>query len=66
MHGSLLPGSLTPGDSGLDLVFLAAIEATEEAALNALFTATTVSGRSGNTLLALPLEPTLRAMQGDH
>jgi len=55
-----------PGENGLDLVFLAAIESTEEAALNALFTATTVSGRSGNTFLALPLEPTLRAMQRDH
>jgi D-aminopeptidase len=64
-HGSLLSGSFMPGDSGLDLLFLAAIEATEEAALNALFTATTVSGRSGNTLMALPLEPTLRAMHRD-
>jgi len=65
-HGSLVSGSLTPGDSGLDLVFLAAVEATEEAALNAIFTATTVSGRSGNTLLALPLEPTLSAMRRDY
>ncbi|MGC2207233.1 MAG: P1 family peptidase [Candidatus Dormiibacterota bacterium] len=65
-HGALVSGSLTPGDSGLDLLFLAAIEATEEAALNALFTATTVSGRSGNTLLALPLEPTLGAIRRDY
>jgi D-aminopeptidase len=50
----------------LDLVFLAAIEATEEAALNALFTATTVAGRSGHTLLALPLEPTLSAVRREY
>ncbi|MGA8426648.1 MAG: P1 family peptidase, partial [Candidatus Dormiibacterota bacterium] len=62
-HGSLVSGSLTPGDKGLDLIFLAAIEATEEAALNALFTATTVTGRAGHTLFAIPLEPTLEALR---
>jgi D-aminopeptidase len=62
-YGSLISGSLVSGDSGLDLVFLAAIEATEEAALNALFTATTVSGRDGHVLHALPMEPTLAAVR---
>lgn len=37
-------------------LFLAVIEATEEAVLNALFTATTTRGKDGHTAEALPLD----------
>lgn len=37
-------------------LFLAAIEATEEAILNSLFTATTTSGKNGRSIEALPLD----------
>lgn len=40
----------------IDALFQATVEATEEAILNALFRATTVVGRDGNTAEALPLE----------
>ncbi len=43
-------------------LFAATAEATEEAVYNALFRATTVSGR-GRTLEALPLEPTLEILR---
>jgi D-aminopeptidase len=39
-------------------LFLATIEATEEAILNSLFRATTVKGREGRTVEALPIEKT--------
>lgn len=38
----------------LDALFLAAVESVEEAILNALVAATTMTGRDGNTLHALP------------
>jgi D-aminopeptidase len=40
-------------------LFLAVVEATEEAVYNSLFQATTVTGRDGHTLEALPLERVL-------
>jgi D-aminopeptidase len=40
-------------------LFLAVIEATEEAIYNSLFRAQTTTGRGGNTVEALPLERTL-------
>ena len=43
-------------------LFLAVIEATEEAVYNSLFRATTVSGR-GRTIEALPLERTLEVLK---
>lgn len=42
--------------AGLSGLFRAAVEATEEAALNSLFRATTVTGRDGHTAEALPVE----------
>jgi len=42
-------------------LFLATVEAVEEAVLNSLLAATTVTGRDGHTVEALPLEP-LRQM----
>lgn len=40
----------------IDALFQAVVEATEEAVLNSLFRAETVTGRDGNTSHALPLE----------
>jgi D-aminopeptidase len=40
-------------------LFMAAIEATEEAIINSLFTATTTTGRNGNKVEALPLDKVL-------
>ncbi|MGH7541104.1 MAG: P1 family peptidase, partial [Gemmatimonadota bacterium] len=47
-------------DGGLlSALFEAAVEATEEAVVNSLFRATSVTGHGGRTAAALPLEPTL-------
>jgi D-aminopeptidase len=50
-------------DHHLDPIFRAAEEATEEAILNALTTATTMIGRDGNTAYALPLDRLVAAMR---
>ena len=47
----------------IDALFQATVEATEEAILNALFKATTMTGRDGNTREALPLEAVREIMQ---
>jgi D-aminopeptidase len=44
-------------------LFLAVIEATEEAVYNSLFRATTVKGRDGRTAEALPIEKTLEVLR---
>jgi len=44
------------------LLFSAVVEATEEAILNSLFKATTLTGRDGRTVHALPLEETVEIM----
>jgi D-aminopeptidase len=44
-------------------LFLAVIEATEEAIINSLFRATTVTGRDNRTVEALPLEFTLKILR---
>lgn len=44
-------------------LFLAVIEATEEAVYNSLFRATTVIGRDGHSAEALPLEQTIKILQ---
>ena len=44
-------------------LFMAAIEATEEAILNSLFHARTMTGRDGHEVAALPLDEVLRIMQ---
>ena len=46
-------------DSLLDPIFLAAVEATEEAIVDSLFTATTVVGRDGNVSPELPIPATI-------
>lgn len=44
-------------------LFAAAIEATEEAIINSLFAAETMTGRNGNTAKALPVEEVLGIMK---
>jgi D-aminopeptidase len=48
----------------LDELFYAAIDATEEAIVNALFAAETMTGRDGNTVHALPRRPVIEALAG--
>jgi D-aminopeptidase len=43
-------------------LFLAVVEATEEAIYNSLFMAEDMSGRNGRVIKALPLESTLEIM----
>jgi D-aminopeptidase len=50
------------GNEAMSPVFLAVIEATEEAIYNSLFRATTVTGR-GHTVEALPLDKTLHILR---
>ena len=49
-------------NDGMSPIFLAVIEATEEAIYNSLFRATTTTG-CGHTIEALPLEPTLQILR---
>jgi len=51
------------GSQALNLLFDATVEATEEAVLNALFRATTVSGIDGHILHALPVERTVEILR---
>ncbi len=44
-------------------IFLATIEATEEAILNSLFAAKTMNGREGHTIEALPLQRVLEILK---
>lgn len=44
-------------------LFLAVVEATEEAIINSLFMATTVTGRNGHTTEALPLDKTIEILK---
>ena len=46
-------------DEFLDRFFMAAVEATEEAVIDALFVADTVAGRAGRVVPGLPVERTL-------
>jgi D-aminopeptidase len=55
------PANLLTNDA-MSPLFLAAIEATEEAVYNSLFRATTVTGR-GHTVEALPIEKTLEILR---
>jgi D-aminopeptidase len=50
-------------DARMDELFVATIEATEEAVLNALVVAETMTGRDGHTVEALPHDALLRVMR---
>ncbi len=56
------PDSLLPNNR-MNPLFLATVEATEEAVYNALTTATTVEGHNGHTQEALPLERLRRILR---
>lgn len=60
--GSLFNKIDTLNDRRIDSIYQAAIEATEEAVVNALFMAHTTVGRDGNTLHALPIDRTLEIL----
>ena len=62
---STSPGPAGLANDALDPLFWAAIEATEEAAYNSLFRATTATAR-GRTIEALPLEPTVAILRRYH
>jgi D-aminopeptidase len=58
----LRDAKLLPNDA-MSPLFLAVIEATEEAILNSLFRANTMTGKEKRTVEALPLEPTLNILR---
>ncbi|RLD79407.1 MAG: S58 family peptidase [Bacteroidetes bacterium] len=49
-------------NSSMTSIFLATIEATEEAILNSLFAAKTMTGRNGHTIKSLPIKKVLELM----
>ena len=55
-------GKLVTNDA-MSPLFLAAIEATEEAIYNSLFKATTMTGRNGVRVEALPLDRTIEILK---
>lgn len=60
--GNLMEMKVLPNDS-MSPLFLAVNEAAEEAILNSLFAASTVTGRDGHTVEALPLEEVLKLLK---
>jgi len=62
-RGARAPGAPATG-CALDDYFAAAVEATEEAVLNSLLQAETVSGRDGNTAFRLPADKLRRVLAG--
>ena len=60
----IVEGQFWTQGSPFDALFEAVAEATEEAALNALFQADTVVGRDGHVLHGLPIDRTLELIRG--
>jgi D-aminopeptidase len=60
---SLLAGQSWPAAPAINDLFQAAIEATEEAILNSLFAAETMTGRDGRVLPAIPIEETIAILR---
>lgn len=61
--GLRLRETLVLANEEMSPLFLAVVEATEEAIYNSLFCATTVTGRDGNRAEALPREQTLEILR---
>ena len=59
----LLPAVQLLHDELMSPLFLAVVEATEEAVYNSLFLATTVTGRDGHVVEALPIKQTVEILQ---
>jgi D-aminopeptidase len=60
---ALLDGPFWRLPNAFDPIFIATIEATEEAVYNALFQATTMTGYQGHTLHGLPVERALEILR---
>lgn len=60
---SLLAGQSWPAGPAINDLFQAAMEATEEAILNSMFSAETMVGRDHHVRYALPIEETVRILQ---
>jgi D-aminopeptidase len=58
-----LRGAQTLGNDAMSPLFEAVVEATEEAIYNSLFKATTVKGRDGHLVEALPIEKTVEILK---
>jgi D-aminopeptidase len=61
--GDNLLSSRTLGNDATSPIFEAVVEATEEAIYNSLFKATTVTGRDGHRVEALPIEKTVEILK---
>lgn len=61
--GEKLRSEQTLGNDAMSPLFEAVVEATEEAIYNSLFRATTVTGRDGHRVEALPIEKTLEILK---
>lgn len=61
--GAKVRNTAVVANDAMSPLFLAVIEATEEAIYNSLFRATTVTGKEKRTVEALPLEPTLTILR---
>ncbi|MBV9484843.1 MAG: P1 family peptidase [Frankiaceae bacterium] len=59
-------GQFWTAGAPVDLLFEAVADATEEASLNALFSAQTMPGRDGHVLHAIPLDQTLEFLEHWH
>jgi len=62
-NGDMLQRANVLSNDAISPLFLATIEATEEAILNSLFTATTVKGKEGHTGEALPLDKVMAILR---
>ena len=62
-HDGLTTTNKNLRNEGMTPLFAAAIEATEEAIINSLFAAESMSGRDGNKVEALPVEKVLELMK---
>lgn len=58
-----LRSTQTLGNDAMSPLFQAVVEATEEAIYNSLLRATTVTGRNGNAVEALPIEKTIEILK---
>ena len=59
----MVEGQFWSHGSPFDLIFDAVAEAAEEAALNALCQADTVTGRNGNRLAGFPIQAALKLLE---
>jgi D-aminopeptidase len=60
---ALLAGQAWPAQPPINYFFQAALEATEEAILNSMFSAETMVGRDGHVCHALPIPEVLEVLR---